>query len=187
MSEERVAVYAGSFDPVTNGHIHILQQARTVFDIVHVLVAANPEKARSAAMTPEERITVFEWFVDFWAKAESGGVLYAPVRTAILPPGELTVEYAHRVGASFLVRGLRNGMDFAYEQWLQFEHTRLADELRIHAPTTWYVGSSLGTDIYTSSTLVRGYLSSPRWREAIRGLVPGITLALMEAARGNRD
>lgn len=182
-----MAVYAGSFDPVTNGHIRILERAREAFDVVHVLVAVNPEKATSAAMTPEERLTAFEWFIDFWAKAESGGILHAPVRTAILRPGELTVEYAHRVGAQFLVRGLRNGTDFAYEQWLQFEHTRLANELGIPAPTTWYVGTDLGTDIYTSSTLVRGYLATPRWREAIRGLVPGITSAILEAKRGNRD
>ena len=96
----RVAIYPGSFDPITNGHLDILQRALEIFDKVIVLVAVNPNK--KSRFSPEERI--------------------AMIKEAVNNPNVevdsyqgLTVEYAKAHGAHHLIRGLRAVTDFEYE------------------------------------------------------------------------
>ena len=95
-----VALYAGRFDPVTNGHLDIVERAAKIFDNVVVGVAAS----RSTIFSLEERIELFEQAV-----AEIG---LTNVRTTAI--SGLTVDEAKSQGAQVLVRGLRAG-DFAYE------------------------------------------------------------------------
>ena len=96
----KVAIYPGSFDPITNGHLDILQRALKIFDKVIVLVAVNPNK--QSRFSTEERIAMIEEAVDnpnVVVDATSG----------------LTVEYAKKHGATHLIRGLRAVTDFEYE------------------------------------------------------------------------
>ena len=100
----KIAIYPGSFDPITNGHLDILKRALTVFDKVVVLVAINPDK--KGRFPIEERVEMIKEAV------------------ADLPNVEvdswegLTVEYANRIGAKHLIRGLRAVTDFEYEYQL---------------------------------------------------------------------
>ena len=96
----RVAIYPGSFDPITNGHLDILNRALEIFDKVIVLVAVNPNK--QSRFSPEDRI--------------------AMIKEAVNNPNVevdsyegLTVEYARAHGAKHLIRGLRAVTDFEYE------------------------------------------------------------------------
>ena len=95
------AIYPGSFDPITNGHLDILKRALKVFDEVIVLVASNPNK--KSRFSASER-------VEMVSEAVKGlkGVL-------VDSTNELTVEYAKKHGASHLIRGLRAVTDFEYE------------------------------------------------------------------------
>lgn len=95
------AIYPGSFDPITNGHLDILKRALKVFDEVIVLVASNPNK--KSRFSAEER-------VEMVSEAVKGfkGVF-------VDSTNELTVEYAKKHGASHLIRGLRAVTDFEYE------------------------------------------------------------------------
>ena len=95
------AIYPGSFDPITNGHLDILKRALKVFDEVIVLVASNPNK--KSRFSSEERVKMV-------SEAVKGlkGVL-------VDSTNELTVEYAKKHGASHLIRGLRAVTDFEYE------------------------------------------------------------------------
>ena len=97
----RVAVYPGSFDPITNGHIDILNRAREVFDEVIVLVAVNPNKHFNFA--PEERVQMIK---DATKDMPNVKVDYYE---------GLTVKYAKEHGAKHLIRGLRAVTDFEYE------------------------------------------------------------------------
>lgn len=188
MHDERIAVYAGSFDPPTHGHIHILEQATAVFDAVHVLIATNADKKKTPLLTPEERLSVFQWFDDFWSKgAGMSGVRGPVIYTATLPASEYTVRYAHEVGARFLVRGLRDGIDFEYERKLQFANARIAHRFGIKPPTTWYIGSPLNDDLYTSSTLVRGFMDMNDWQTVVGEFVPGPVMSILEARYGHAD
>lgn len=109
-----VALYAGRFDPVTNGHLDIVERAATIFDQVVIGVAAS----RSALFSLEERISMFEQAV-----AEVG---LTNVRTTAI--SGLTVDEAKAQGAQVLVRGLRAG-DFAYEFDMALMNRNMAPDI----------------------------------------------------------
>ena len=95
------AIYPGSFDPITNGHIDILKRALKVFDEVVVLVADNQNK--KSRFTVEERVLMIKDAV----KGMKG--------VSVDSTHGLTVAYAKQVGATHLIRGLRAVTDFEYE------------------------------------------------------------------------
>ena len=98
---KRKAIYPGSFDPVTNGHLDIIQRALKLFDEVIVLVAANSDK--NSLFTPDERVTLLK-------KALHGlrGVKVQSYKG-------LTVRFAEKNGVHALIRGIRATSDFDYE------------------------------------------------------------------------
>ena len=95
------AVYAGSFDPITNGHIDILKRSLEVFDEVIMLVADNQDK--KSRFSIQERVEMIRETIQ--------GIEGASVDSY----HGLTVEYANKVGAKHLIRGLRAVTDFDYE------------------------------------------------------------------------
>ena len=97
----RIAIYPGSFDPITNGHLDILNRALGIFDKVIVLIAINPNK--KSRFTPAERKEMIEEAVGNNEKV-------------IVDTYEgLTVKYAKEHNAKYLIRGLRALTDFEYE------------------------------------------------------------------------
>ena len=96
----KIAIYPGSFDPITNGHLDILDRATKIFDKVIVLVAVNPNK--KSRFSIEDRVAMIKEAVD------------NPNVTVDFTDG-LTVEYAKKHGATHLIRGLRAVTDFEYE------------------------------------------------------------------------
>ena len=96
----KIAVYPGSFDPITNGHLDILERALNIFDKVIVLVAVNPnKKSRFDAQTRKEMIE----------EAVNSNKVVVDIYDG------LTVRYAKEHGATHLIRGLRAVTDFEYE------------------------------------------------------------------------
>ncbi len=96
----KVAIYPGSFDPITNGHLEILKRALNIFDKVIMLVAVNPNK--KTRFSAEERVAMIKEAVN-------------DERVEVDSSTGLTVEYAKKHGASHLIRGLRAVTDFEYE------------------------------------------------------------------------
>jgi pantetheine-phosphate adenylyltransferase len=110
-----VAVYAGTFDPITYGHLSVVRQAVRLFAHVRVLIAVHPKKA--PLFTLEQRIEL--------ARAALG-----PMPTVSVDGTEgLVVEYAKAIGASVLVRGLRGVADAAYETELAQTNRELAPDI----------------------------------------------------------
>ena len=97
----KVAIYPGSFDPITNGHLDVLKRSLEVFDKVIVLVAVNPDK--SSRFSAEERVAMVK---EATADMKNVEVDYTT---------GLTVEYAKKHNAKHLIRGLRAVTDFEYE------------------------------------------------------------------------
>lgn len=95
------AIYPGSFDPITNGHMDILRRASQLFDHVTMLLAVNPNK--KSEFTVEERLQMMK---EATKGIENVGVDFT---------SGLTVEYARKVGAKHIIRGLRAVTDFEYE------------------------------------------------------------------------
>ena len=97
----RIAVYPGSFDPITNGHLEVLKRALNIFDRVIVLVAINRDKDNSRFST-QDRVEMIKEAVN-------------DERVTVDSYDGLTVEYAKKNGATHLIRGLRAVTDFEYE------------------------------------------------------------------------
>lgn len=95
------ALYPGSFDPITNGHLDVIERASKLFDTLEVVIMNNPNKKTTFSV--EERLDmlhrVITRFPNVTCSAQEG----------------LTVDYAKRVGAEVLVRGIRAVMDYEYE------------------------------------------------------------------------
>ncbi len=108
---KHIAVYPGTFDPVTNGHIDLVERSLRIFDEVIVAVAANPKKAPLFAL--EERIDMFK-------KAIAG---YKHVK--IEGFDGLLVDYVKRKSAVGIIRGLRAVSDFEYEMQMALMNRRL--------------------------------------------------------------
>jgi len=113
---EKTAVYPGSFDPFTNGHLDVVDRALGIFDRVIVAVAANPDK-RQPLFTVEERIKLIE---------ES---LKGRDRVEVTSFTGLTVEFARSRGATTLVKGLRAYSDFDAELQQALMNRKLAPDI----------------------------------------------------------
>jgi pantetheine-phosphate adenylyltransferase len=156
MKSERVAVYPGTFDPITNGHLDILRRSLDVFAHVVVAIAQNPRK--QPLFSVDERIA--------FIREELGD----HPRVSYDAFGGLLVQYCRERGASCIVRGLRAMADFEYE--FQFAHMnrRLAPEL----DTVFFMTDE--RHHYVSSSLVKEVAS---FGGEVSGLVPsGVERAL---------
>jgi pantetheine-phosphate adenylyltransferase len=97
----KIGIYPGSFDPVTFGHIDIIERASKMFDKLYVLVSFN--NAKNAFFTPEERVEIIKEVIKPLKNVE------------VISSSKLTVEVAKELGATALIRGLRAVTDFEYE------------------------------------------------------------------------
>lgn len=111
----RTALYPGSFDPVHNGHLHIILRAAKLFDRLIVAVAANPDK--SPLFTIPERVELLR---------ES---LKNEPNVEVITFDGLTVDNAKRLGAGIIIRGLRLVSDFESELLLDMHNRRLEPEV----------------------------------------------------------
>ncbi|MFD3445799.1 pantetheine-phosphate adenylyltransferase [Microbacteriaceae bacterium 4G12] len=112
----RIAVVPGSFDPVTLGHLDVIDRAAGLFDELHVLVVHNP--AKTALLPIAERVSLLREAI-----AEAG--LPDNIRVESWSVG-LLVDYCTDVGASVLVKGIRSQVDVAYETPMAIVNRNLA-------------------------------------------------------------
>lgn len=109
------AIYPGTFDPVTLGHVDIATRASALFDRVIVAVYAKPSK--SLLFSTEERMELFQKSIEHLSNVE------------VREFEGLVVRFAQEVNAAVIVRGLRSGSDFEYEFEMAFMNRRLAPEV----------------------------------------------------------
>jgi pantetheine-phosphate adenylyltransferase len=130
-----VAIYAGSFDPPTNGHLDLVDRASKLFPEVIVAVGVNP--SRSALFSVDERMELLKAICQ----------PYANVRVESF--SGLLVDFGKRVGARVVVRGLRAGADFEYELQIAHANADLRPEIdTVFLPTRTNYG-------FISASLVR--------------------------------
>ncbi|MBC8646676.1 MAG: pantetheine-phosphate adenylyltransferase [Thermoanaerobaculia bacterium] len=148
---ERVALYAGSFDPLTNGHLDILSRARRLADRVIVAILQNEEK--KPLFTVEERVEMILEIV--------GEDAATPVRSF----SGLLVDFARATGATMLVRGLRAVSDYEYELQMALMNRRLAPEVEtvfLMAKEEYsYVSSRLVKEVARLSGDLSGLVPDP--------------------------
>jgi len=161
-----VAVYPGSFDPITNGHLDVIGRALSAFDRIVVGVLANPRK--QPLLSADDRVAVIR------ASLDGGGIDAGRVDVEAFDG--LTVDFCRRVGAAFIVRGLRAISDFETEMQLAHNNRRLAP----------------GVDtVFFMTAVEHGYVSSSLVKEIaafggdVSAMIPAAALdALRSAQRG---
>ena len=137
MSEETLAIYPGTFDPLTNGHVDIIQRGSRLFDRIVVAILLNVEKA--PLFTVDERVEI--------AREVFANNPNVEVDTF----DGLLVDYARRKGAGVIVRGLRAISDFEYEMQMALMNRNLNPEVEtvfmMPAETYTYVSSRLVKEV----------------------------------------
>lgn len=136
----RIAVFPGSFDPITIGHVDIVRRAVPLFDRVVVAVGVNSQKKTLFSL--EQRIE--------WLEA----VFTSEAKVEVASFQGLTAHFCNKIGARYLIRGLRNASDFDYEKTI--------------AQLNYTVGNDLDT-VFLISHPQFSHISSTIVREIIRG------------------
>ena len=117
----RIALYAGSFDPVTNGHLDVVRQTVSLVDRIVVAIGINPGK--KPLFTTEERLEMIqEVFAPIAAKAGCA--------MDCITFDDLTITAARRVGATILIRGLRDGTDMDFEMQIAGMNETMAPDVQ---------------------------------------------------------
>jgi pantetheine-phosphate adenylyltransferase len=146
---QRVAIYPGSFDPVTNGHLDIVERGLKLFDKIIVAILTNPGKKFLFAL--EERIEMLEKCMKDFSNVE------------IDTFDGLLMDYAAQCNAQGILRGLRAMSDFEYEFQMALMNRRLNREIQ-----TVFLMTGLRW-IYTSSSIIK---EAAQFGGSIKGMVP---------------
>ncbi len=149
----RRAVYAGSFDPPTLGHLWMIKEAQALFDELVVAIGINPEKRNT--YTIDERRAMLE--------AITGN--FPNVRVCVFE-NRFLVRYAREIGAGFIVRGIRSAADYEYERSMRYINSDLAPEIS----TVFLMPPREIAEV--SSTMVKGLVGPEGWRDMIRRYLP---------------
>lgn len=137
---ERIAVFPGSFDPITSGHVDIVRRALPLFDQVVIAVGMNTQK--KSLFSLEDRMI---WLESVFREDE---------KVSIDHFSGLTSEFCKRIGARYLIRGLRNASDFDYEKTI--------------SQLNYFIGDGLET-VFLISRPAFSHISSTIVREIILG------------------
>ena len=154
----RLAVYPGSFDPLTNGHVDIIERGARLFDRIVIALLINRDKAPLFSI--EERLEL------------TREVFRTQPNVEVDTFDGLLVDYAHRRRANVIVRGLRAISDFEYELQMALMNRRLSDDIE----TVFMMPAEPYT--YVSSRLVKEVFALGG---SVTGLVPGIVEARLAA------
>lgn len=149
----RIAVVPGSFDPVTLGHLDVIERAAGLFDEIHVLVVHNPDK--HALLPISERVSLLERAIK--DSGMSGSIQVASWNVGLL------VDYCTDVGATVLVKGIRSQIDVAYETPMAIVNRNLAQVETIFLlpdPGHAHVSSSLVRQVAALGGDVAPYVPS---------------------------
>jgi len=161
-AHRHIAVYPGSFDPVTYGHLDVVERGRRLFDHVVVGVGENPEK--DTLFTAKERVEMLEALVKELVKREPGAA-----SVEVRAYSGLTVDFATELGATVLLRGIRNLSD------LQSEVQQAVTNREVAGLETAFVvaGHSFA---YTSSTLIRQITAMGKDLSVLRAMCPELVI-----------
>jgi pantetheine-phosphate adenylyltransferase len=160
MSNFRRAIYPGTFDPITNGHLDIIKRACHMFD--EIIVAVADSEAKNPMFTYEERIKMVEAATEALPKIKVIGF------------DNLLVNLSDELDANIIIRGLRAVSDFEYELQMGYANASLKKELE-----TIYLMPSL-EHAFVSSSVVRSILN---FDGKVEHLVPPQVLELIKVER----
>jgi pantetheine-phosphate adenylyltransferase len=156
----KLALYPGTFDPITKGHMDVITRAIRIFDRLVVAVAENP--AKKPLFNLDERIDLTQRVVEGMEDCD---------RVEVVGFENLTVEFARSIGATAIIRGLRAVSDFEYELQIALTNRKLALDIEsvFLMPSVEY--------IYLNSTIVK---QVAKHGGDVRNFVPEIVMEKLE-------
>ncbi|MBK1790094.1 pantetheine-phosphate adenylyltransferase [Persicirhabdus sediminis] len=157
----RIAIYAGSFDPPTNGHMWMIKKGLEIFDHLYVAIGSNPMKAYTFSvqermellansLPSSERLTVAEFDNSF------------------------LVDYANSVGAQYILRGIRSSHDYEYERVMRHINADMAPEIS----TVFLMPPRDIAEL--SSSMVKGLIGPKGWQKTVSRYVPAPVFSALE-------
>jgi pantetheine-phosphate adenylyltransferase len=163
---EKHAVYAGSFDPITNGHLWVINEASQLFGKLTVVVACNPEKCSKMTFPREERVNMVKESTSNFNNVE-----------VVSCDGQesFTVKYAHQIGAKYVIRGIRNEEDFGKEHIIRHINEDICPDVK----TVFVVPPRNLSEV--SSSLVKGLVGFNGWRDVLSKYVPDSVVKRFQA------
>lgn len=171
-TSHHLAIYPGSFDPITFGHLDVIARGRTLFDELIVAVGRNPGK--DPLFSPDERVALVEALVADLVKRTPHGA-----KVTVKSFEGLTVDFARSVHAAALLRGVRNLSD------LQYEIQQAVTNREVAGLETAFVvaGQSFA---YTSSSLIRQITAMGEDLSALSPMVPPIVIKALRKKKHER-
>ena len=152
----RKAIYAGSFDPITNGHMWMIEHGAKLFDELVVAIGTNPDKQYTFSV--QDRVQML---------ADSVSQLPSPGKIDIDHLNDqFLVHYADSMNAQYILRGIRNEGDYAYERGLRHVNSDLRPEI----VTVFLMPPREIAEV--SSSLVKGLIGPEGWEAIVRRYVP---------------
>lgn len=164
-----LAIYAGSFDPITLGHLDVLSRARTMFDRIVLGIGQNPDKP--ALFSLDDRCEIARTLVDELSEREPN---LAPVQVECY--SGLTVDFAREMGAVAILRGIRNITDLAHETQLAITNRQVAGIETVFIVT----GEPFA---FTSSSLIKQVAALGGDLDRLESIVPKLVIRKLHAMR----
>ena len=152
-NSKKRAVYAGSFDPLTNGHLWMVEQGLALFDHLTVAIGINPDKEYTYGL--EARMDILR---NSLPKSENLCISHFGNR--------YLVDYATEVGASYILRGIRSAQDYEFERGMRHTNAQLNGTI-----TTIFLMPPLNL-AELSSSMVKGLVGPEGWEEHVVKMVP---------------
>jgi pantetheine-phosphate adenylyltransferase len=159
------AVYAGSFDPITNGHLWMIEQGILLFDELVVAVGINPDKIYTFSL--EERMEMLKGSIHHLSQVCIESFV-----------NQFLVHYAHSVGARYILRGIRNERDYEFER----EIRHINSDLRPDIVTVFLIPPRRMAEV--SSSQVKGLIGPEGWEDVVRQYVPEATYHFLTKKHG---
>ncbi|MFA6009266.1 MAG: pantetheine-phosphate adenylyltransferase [Desulfobacteraceae bacterium] len=155
--EDRVAVYAGTFDPITLGHLWIIEKGSRLFDRLVVSVGTNPEK--TCYFSLEDRMKMIQLSI--------AGINNAVVENYT---NKFLIKHAESIGAKFILRGIRSTSDYEYEKTLSYVNRDLNSDI----VTVFLLPPRELIEV--SSSIVKGLIGPEGWQDVVKNYVPKCVL-----------
>ena len=169
----RRAVYAGSFDPITNGHLWMIQQGEELFAELVVAIGINPDKKCTFSL--EDRIRTIEEVI--WS--DLSGVAENIRITSF--ENKFLVDYAASIEADYILRGIRSAEDYGYERGIR----NINSDLQPDTTTVFLMPPREISEI--SSSLVKGLIGPEGWQDVVKKFVPGPVFELILKQQGEKN
>lgn len=149
------AIYAGSFDPLTNGHLWLIDKSANLFDKLIVAVGDHPNKEYT--FNVDDRIAMLKESLAQYSNIEIDHF-----------NGEFLVNYANNVDAKYIVRGIRNPNDYEFERTVRHINYDICPDIE----TMYFIPPRAFGEV--SSSLVKGFVNSNGWEDVVKKYVPNV-------------